>query len=277
MRSLPPWLKKPIPKHRNISRIRELLGDDGVHTVCESAKCPNVGECFAKNTVTFMILGEICTRRCAFCGVQKGVPAPVDPDEPRKIGKALKKLGLNYVVVTSVTRDDLPDGGTEQFVEVIFNLRLNAAVPIEVLIPDNLDLDKLIEARPNVINHNLETVPRLYPKVRPQADYARSLKVLRYIKDKNPSIYTKSGIMVGLGESNSEVEQVLIDLKTVDCDIVTIGQYLRPAKQNLEVERFVDPEEFKAYERLGRKLGFLSVVSGPFVRSSYRAGENIPK
>lgn len=280
MSPLPPWLKKPIPKHSNINRVRKLLGDKGVHTVCESAKCPNIGECFAKNTVTFMILGDTCTRHCAFCAVQKGMPAPVDPDEPRKIAEAVKKLGLDYVVITSVTRDDLPDGGASQFRNVgtaLVAVQDSRKLKIEFLIPDNLELDKLIAAQPYVINHNLETVPRLYPKVRPQADYRRSLKILRYIKDKSPSIYTKSGIMVGLGETNSEVEQVLRDLKAVGCDIVTIGQYLRPSKQNLEVERFVEPEDFRAYERLGLKLGFLSVVSGPFVRSSYRAGENIPK
>lgn len=269
---LPPWLKKPIPKHSNISRVRRLLGDNGVQTVCESAKCPNIGECFSRNTVTFMILGDICTRRCAFCAVQKGIPAPVDPDEPRKIREAVKKLGLGYLVITSVTRDDLADGGAEQFKKVIEEIQ---DINVEVLIPDNLDLDKLIAARPYVINHNLETVPRLCPKVRPQADYARSLNVLRYVKDKNPSIYTKSGIMVGLGESDAEVEQVLRDLKAVGCDLVTIGQYLPPAKQNLPVMRFVEPEVFAGFERLGNKLGFLHTASGPFVRSSYRASEHI--
>ncbi|MBI5699786.1 lipoyl synthase [Candidatus Saganbacteria bacterium] len=277
MSPLPPWLKKPIPKHSNISRVRKLMGENGVHTVCESAKCPNIGECFAKNTVTFLILGDTCTRRCAFCGVKKGIPAPVDPDEPKKIAEAVKKLGLDYVVITSVTRDDLPDGGAGQFVEVIRYLRLNAAVPeIEVLIPDNLDLDRVLEAKPFVLNHNLETVPRLYPQVRPQADYRRSLKVLRYIKDQNPSIYTKSGIMVGLGEKDEEIEQVLRDLRAVGCDLVTIGQYLPPAKQKLPVIRYVDPLIFAEYERLGKELGFLHTASGPFVRSSYRAGDLTP-
>jgi lipoic acid synthetase len=284
---LPTWLKKPIPKRSNIIRLRQVLGDDGLHTVCESAKCPNIGECFACNTLTFLILGDICTRHCAFCavpagrqGVGKGAPLPPDPNEPGKIRKAVKKLGLGYVVITSVTRDDLPDGGAGQFVEVIQNLRLNAAVPeIEVLIPDfkgeREALERVIGARPGVINHNLETVPRLYPKVRPQADYARSLKLLRRVKDKNPSIYTKSGIMVGLGERDEEVEQVLRDLKAVGCDLVTIGQYLSPSKQNLPVMRFVEPGVFERFERRGKELGFLHTASGPFVRSSYRASEHI--
>lgn len=271
MSSLPPWLKKSLPKNSNILRLRKLLGDDSIHTVCESAKCPNIGECFAKNTATFLILGNICTRNCAFCGIEKGVPAPVDPNEPRKIAEAVKKLGLDFVVITSVTRDDLPDGGTGQFKKVIEGIQ---GIKVEVLIPDNLDINRLITARPYVINHNLETVPRLYPKVRPQADYARSLKILRYIKEKSPSIYTKSGIMVGLGERDEEVVAVLKDLKAIGCDRVTIGQYLSPSPKHRPPERYVAPDEFDNYASLGEKLG-LKMLSGPFVRSSYHAGDLI--
>jgi len=282
---LPPWLKKSVPKNRPIQRLRKIIACDDLHTVCESAKCPNIGECFSRNTLTFMILGEVCTRRCAFCAVpagrqaiKKGEPTPVDTDEPRKIAEAVKKLGLNYVVITSVTRDDLPDGGAALFKKVIEEIK---GIKVEVLIPDfkgdREALKQVINARPYVINHNLETVPRLYAQVRPQADYQRSLDLLRHIKETDPSIYTKSGIMVGLGERDEEVAQVLRDLKAVGCDMVTIGQYLRPSRQNLQVERFVEPEIFRVFERLGRDLGFLSVVAGPLVRSSYRAGENIPK
>jgi lipoic acid synthetase len=275
---LPPWLKKSTPKSRHIQRLRKLISCEGLHTVCESAKCPNLGECFARNTLTFLILGEVCTRNCAFCAIKKGEPTPVDTDEPRKIAEAVKKLGLNYVVITSVTRDDLPDGGAGLFKKVIEEIK---GIKVEVLIPDfrgdREALNQVIAARPYVINHNLETVSRLYAKVRPQADYQRSLDLLRHIKEADPSIYTKSGIMVGLGERDEEVAQVLRDLKKVSCDMVTIGQYLRPSRQNLQVERFVEPEVFVDFERLGRDMGFLSVTAGPLVRSSYRAGENIPK
>jgi len=281
---LPPWLKKSIPKKSHIERLRKLIACDSIHTVCESAKCPNIGECFSRNTLTFMILGEVCTRRCAFCAVKKGGPTPVDTDEPRKIAETVKKLGLNYVVITSVTRDDLPDGGASQFRNVgtaLVAVRNSRGLKYEFLIPDfqgnRQAVKTVLEAKPFVLNHNLETVPRLYAKVRPQADYQRSLDLLRHIKETDPSIYTKSGIMVGLGERDDEVAQVLRDLKKVRCDMVTIGQYLRPSRQNLQVERFVEPEIFRVYERLGRDLGFLSVVAGPLVRSSYRAGENIPK
>ena len=274
MSPLPAWLKKPIPKRSNIDRLRELLDDKTIHTVCESAKCPNVGECFACNTVTFMILGEVCTRHCAFCGVTQGKPSPVDPLEPEKIAQAVKKLGLNYVVVTSVTRDDLPDGGAGQFGKVIQAIQAIEGFKVEVLIPDNLDLDKVIAARPYAINHNVETVPRLYPEIRPQADYPRSLTLLKAIKESDRRIYTKSGFMVGLGESDEEVERVLRDLRSADCDMVTIGQYLSPSRHHRPPERYVAPEEFDKYASFGEKLG-LKMLSGPFVRSSYHAGDQI--
>lgn len=273
---LPTYLKKPIPKAENNNRLRELLADPTLHTVCESLKCPNLGECFSKNCLTFMILGNICTRNCAFCGCQSGVPLPVDPEEPKKVAAAALKLGLRYSVVTSVTRDDLPDGGAEQFAKVISELHLHG-INVEVLVPDfrgSADaLQMIVAAKPEVINHNIETVPRLYPSVRPQADYLRSLLLLRQVKEADPSIYTKSGFMVGLGETDEEIFSILRDLRGSGCDFVTIGQYLPPSRKHPEVDRYVEPADFGHYERVGRKLGFLEVFSGPFVRSSYKAGE----
>ena len=273
---LPSHLKKRIPKTFNIGRVREILGDSSIHTVCESLKCPNIGECFSKNSLTFMILGDVCTRNCAFCGCKKGIPLPVDPNEPEKILRSAKKLGLKYAVITSVTRDDLPDGGAGRFAEVVKVLQ-EEGITVEVLIPDfegNRDaLDLVIKAKPEVINHNVETIPRFYPVIRPQADYKRSLDLLRRVKEADPSIYTKSGIMVGLGETDDEVFSVLRDLKGIGCDIVTIGQYLPPSKDHKKADRYVEPEGFLHYERVGQKIGFLKVFSGPFVRSSYKAGE----
>ncbi|MFA4966841.1 MAG: lipoyl synthase [Candidatus Margulisiibacteriota bacterium] len=273
---LPSYLKKRIPKTHNVSRLREALNDPSIHTVCESLKCPNIGECFSKNTLTFMILGDVCTRNCAFCGCEKGMPLPVDPDEPEKILESVRKLKLNYVVITSVTRDDLPDGGASHFSKAIRALH-SKGIAVEVLIPDFLGnpeaLNVVVRAKPEVINHNVETVPRLYPDVRPQADYKRSLNLLLRVKEANPAIYTKSGIMVGLGETDEEVFSVLRDLKGVGCDIVTLGQYLPPSKTHQKAERFVEPESFLHYERVGYKMGFLKVFSGPFVRSSYKAEE----
>lgn len=266
---LPAFLKRPVPK-----APRQKV-DPSLHTVCESAKCPNIGECYDRGTMTFLILGDICSRACRFCAVKKGTPLPLDPDEPRKVAEAVHKLGLKYAVITSVTRDDLPDGGTEHFLEVIESLPRHAGAAsdlnIEVLIPDNMDLNRLIEARPDVINHNIETVPRLYSAVRPQADYQRSLDILRRIKE--GGIYTKSGFMVGLGETEDEVASALKDLARVKCDAVTIGQYLAPSKQHIQVERYVRPEEYLKYEEMGKELGIGEVTAGPFVRSSYKAEE----
>ena len=274
--ALPSFLLKKIPKQENIRKIRTLLDDTCVHTVCEEAKCPNIGECFSQGTCTFMILGNICTRSCAFCGVTHGSPAPIDQEEPSKIVEAVKKLKLDYVVITSVTRDDLPDGGASHFAETIRNLRLNAAVSmVEILIPDfqgnENALKTVLDAKPYVLNHNIETVPRLYSEVRPQANYERSLNLLKKAKEINNKVYTKSGFMVGLGENDEEVIAVLKDLREVNCDIVTIGQYLPPSRFHLKPEKYVDPEIFDRWKILGSEMGFLKVEAGPFVRSSYQA------
>ncbi len=275
---LPAFLVKKVPKQRNIRALRDLIADDRVRTVCEEAKCPNIGECYSQHTCTFMILGDICSRRCAFCGVGKGTPPPLDPDEPARIAAAAQKLGLNYLVITSVTRDDLPDGGAGQFAAVIRELKSQKSkIKIEVLIPDFKGdigaLRTVMEAKPDVLNHNIETVPRLYPTVRPQADYRRSLELLANAKVLDSSIYTKSGFMVGLGEEKEEVASVLKDLRSAGCDMVTIGQYLPPSRAHLQPARYVSPAEFKEFEDLGRNLGFLQINSGPFVRSSYHAQE----
>lgn len=255
-----------------------FLKSMGLHTVCQSASCPNIGECFSRHTATFMILGNSCTRSCGFCGVSHEGPTPVDPDEPRRVAEASAKLGLRYVVVTSVTRDDLPDGGAHQFAETI--RQLGSAIPesrVEVLIPDFQGapsaLKTVLEAGPFVLNHNVETVPRLYSTVRPQADYNRSLTVIETAKRFSSSIYVKSGLMVGLGEEEGEVVEVLSDLRRAGCDIVTIGQYLQPSRKNLPVVEYVPPSQFEEYERIGRGMGFRHVASGPFVRSSYHAAE----
>lgn len=278
MAVLPRFLVKRVPKQQNIKRIRELVNDCQIHTVCESAKCPNIGECFSANTLTFMILGNVCTRSCSFCGVEKGQPLAPDPKEPQRIAQAVKKLGLNYVVITSVTRDDLPEGGADHFALVIKGLRDLARV--EVLIPDfqgdENALKTVLNAKPFVLNHNVETAPRLYAKIRPQGNYQRSLELLSKAKksnactERNRGVYTKSGFMVGLGETQDEVFTVLKDLKTAGCDLVTIGQYLPPSKTHFSVERYVHPDEFKEYEVFGQKLG-LEILAGPFVRSSYHA------
>jgi len=271
---LPNFLVKKTPKQSNIRLLRELIADPHIHTVCEEAKCPNIGECYAQKTCTFMILGDTCTRNCAFCGVTNGKPLPPDPDEPQKIAEAVKKLGLNYVVITSVTRDDLPDGGASHFAQVIRKCRMtNAECRIEVLIPDfkgnDPALRTVLEAKPYILNHNIETVPRLYSKIRPQANYQQSLQLL---KTAAAQVVTKSGFMVGLGEEAAEVEALLSDLKAAGCSLVTIGQYLPPSKDHLQPERYVVPKEFAKYTEFGQKLG-LKVFAGPFVRSSYHAGE----
>ncbi len=276
--SYPSWLIKKEPKSANIKKIRALVNDESIHTVCESAKCPNIGECYSKNTVTFMILGNTCTRKCRFCAVSKGPAEAPDRKEPSKIAAAAEKLGLKYVVITSVTRDDLPDGGAAHFSETIKSVKNAPLKPkTEVLIPDlqgsEQSLAVVVNARPDVLNHNLETVQRLYAQIRPQADYKRSLNVLKTAKKLNNSLYTKSGIMVGLGEKREEVISLMEDLRKADCDILTIGQYIRPSKDQVEVAEFVKPEIFEGYEQAGRKLGFKKVFSGPFVRSSYKASE----
>lgn len=283
---LPSFLIKRTPKLANIRHVRHLIADERVRTVCEEASCPNIGECFLQKTCTFLILGDVCTRFCAFCGVKKGVCRPPDPKAPGRIAEAVRKLGLKYVVITSVTRDDLPDGGASQFknagtaLVAVRNSRTGTSpVPtlkFEFLIPDfrgdKNALQTILEAKPYVLNHNIETVPRLYSKIRPQANYERSLKLLERAKVLSQTIYTKSGFMVGLGETEAEIIAVLNDLKSAGCDIVTIGQYLPPSKAHLQPVRFVNPKEFEAYRKQGRAIG-LQVVAGPFVRSSYHAGE----
>jgi len=274
--SLPSWIKKRISLGEEGEETQKLLQSLSLHTVCESAHCPNRGECFMKKVATFLIMGNICTRRCRFCAIDKGTPQPLDPEEPKRVAEASQVLGLRHVVVTSVTRDDLPDGGASHFAATIREIR--RALPfstVEVLTPDfqgrEEDLQVIVKEKPEVFNHNMETVPRLYPSVRPLASYKRSLTLLKRVKEISPSIITKSGLMVGLGERKEEVVEVLEDLREVGCDVITIGQYLRPSPRHLEVKEYVSPQVFSWYEDVARSLGFRGVASGPFVRSSYLA------
>ncbi len=274
----PDWLKVRLPGGDNYHDLKRIMRGLGLHTVCESARCPNVGECWAHRTATFMILGDLCTRRCAFCAVLKGRPAGVDWAEPERVARAAVEMGLSYVVVTSVDRDDLEDGGASLFARTIQALRERiAGCKVEVLIPDFRGSDGALEivlrARPDVLNHNLETVPRLYPVARRGSHYDRSLRLLRRSRELDDSIPTKSGLMVGLGETFRELEQVLADLSAVGVDIVTVGQYLRPSGYQLPVARFYAPEEFAALKREGLGLGIRHVEAGPLVRSSYHAHE----
>ncbi|NSW76405.1 MAG: lipoyl synthase [Candidatus Atribacteria bacterium] len=275
MSELPHWIKRRFPASGG-ENMEILLRSLGLHTVCESARCPNIGECFGKGTATFLILGEVCTRNCGFCAVKKGRPLPPDPEEPIRVAQAAKALALKHVVVTSVTRDDLPDGGAGHFVQVIRALRMTLpSATIEILTPDFQGREEFLEIfredLPDVFNHNVETVPRLYPTVRPKAQYERSLFVLERFKALFPSVLTKSGLMVGLGETPEEVLEVLSDLRHAGCDIVTIGQYLRPSMKHLPVRAYVPPSWFSFYEEKAYELGFWGVASGPFVRSSYLA------
>jgi len=271
----PPWLRKRVPHESQTRRVRDLLGGLRLHTVCQGAHCPNLFECFGRGTATFMILGSRCTRSCAFCAIEGGPPEEVDPDEPRRIAEAVAELALAHVVVTSVTRDDLPDGGSGQFAATIEAIRAVSTSTVEVLTPDfqgSLEaLDRVLDARPDVFNHNVETVPRLYPQVRPEASYDRSLEVLRRAAERGGGTLAKSGLMVGLGESTDEVRAVVRDLRRAGCEMLTIGQYLRPSEAHLPVERFVTPDEFEAYRAFAEEVGFAAVASGPFVRSSYEA------
>jgi len=275
----PDWLKVRVPGGDNYVELKHLMRGLSLHTVCESARCPNLGECWAHRTATFMILGELCTRRCGFCAVPKGLPhAEVDWEEPQRVAEAASKMGLKYVVVTSVDRDDLKDGGAAMFARTIEALRRRVAgCQVEVLIPDFRGSDEALEivlrARPDVLNHNLETVPRLYPVARRGSKYQRSLRLLARSRQIAPSIPTKSGLMVGLGETSDEMLAVLKDLSGVGVDIVTIGQYLRPSGEQLPVARFYSPQEFLALKEEGRRLAIRHVESGPLVRSSYHAHE----
>lgn len=285
-RKFPPWIVKRLslaPSDKKgggeeVNKTRNLLSSLDLHTVCEGARCPNLWECFAESTATFMILGKICTRNCKFCSVAKGTPLPVDRKEPKRIAQAVKKLDLKHVVITSVTRDDLPDGGASQFFSTVMEVRsINPDVIIEVLIPDFAGsreaINQVLKAKPEIVGHNLETVPSLYRKVRPEASYERSLKLLELVKILQSDIYTKTGLMLGLGEEEQEILGVMENLRRIDCDILTMGQYLQPSSSHLEVRRFIPPSEFEEYKKIAEKIGFLFVASGPFVRSSYRANE----
>lgn len=274
-RNLPPWLSKRLPPAEELAEVRELLADLNLATVCQEAHCPNLCNCFARGTATFMILGSNCTRNCSFCAVHAGAPDGVDPEEPGRVAHAARYLKLDHVVVTSVTRDDLPDGGSGHFAATIGEIRERCEATVEVLTPDFLgrsrDIDRVIDARPDVFNHNVETVPRLYEEVRPQADYKRSLAVINRASE--AGLTAKSGIMLGLGEERQEVLRTLEDLRDNGCHLVTMGQYLQPSKLHHPVERFVPPEEFEELKEVALDMGFKAVASGPFVRSSYKAGE----
>jgi len=277
----PSWLKVRFPQGGNYLELRSLMREQQLHTICEEALCPNIGECWENRTATFLILGEVCTRNCGFCSVTTGRPTGLDLDEPRRLAEAVEKIGLRHIVITSVTRDDLPDGGSAIFAETIRQLR--ERVPgcgIEVLIPDfqgNWDaLATVMAAQPDILNHNMETVPRLYRRVRPKAIYGQSLELLKRAKDLVPSAVTKSGLMVGLGEEREELLEVFSDLRASDVDVLTVGQYLRPTMQHLPVERYVAPEEFADLKTVAQGLGFRHVESGPLVRSSYHAHEQVP-
>jgi lipoic acid synthetase len=276
----PPWIRVRAPRgDSRYSEIKDILRRQKLHTVCEEASCPNIGECFGKGTATFMILGDICTRRCPFCDVGHGRPLPPDADEPRHLAETIAQLGLAYVVITSVDRDDLRDGGAQHFVDCIGAVR--AAAPgttLEILVPDfrgRLDraLEVLAAAPPDVLNHNLETVPRLYRSARPGGDYGHSLRLLQAFKRLHPGVPTKSGLMVGLGETDEEIAQVMLDLRAHDVDMLTIGQYLQPSPHHLPVERYVEPRIFQAFADEARALGFRHAAIGPMVRSSYHADQ----
>ena len=274
----PDWLVKPLPQGKYLGEVGRVLSRLQLHTVCQSALCPNLGECFSRRTATFMIMGDICTRNCRFCAVEKGIPEPLEPSEPARLAWAAKDLQLLHVVVTSVTRDDLPDGGANHFAQTIAAIReADPNTAVEVLIPDfggsREAIEVVVRAKPDIINHNLETVPRLYKEVRPKADYARSLRILELVKELDRNISTKSGMMLGLGETEEEILAVMKDLRQVNCGLLTLGQYLSPSKEHLPVARFIPPEEFQHIAAKGKVMGFRGIASGPFVRSSYRADE----
>lgn len=275
-RRLPSWLKRPMPQPGMVY-TSNVIADLRLETVCESAKCPNRTECWSRQTATFMILGNVCTRPCGFCSVPKGKTETLQLDEPDRVAEAAERLELRYVVITSVTRDDLPDGGADHFYRCVLAVRERTGARVEVLTPDFLGnrdaISRVIESRPDVFNHNTETVPRLYHRVRRNADYQRTLDLLKQVKDEVPDMTTKSGLMLGLGETLDELLEVCADLRAVGCDMLTLGQYLQPTPDHLPVERYLPPEEFDEIGTLARGLGFNMVASGPFVRSSYHAGE----
>jgi lipoic acid synthetase len=275
---LPEWLRREIPKGNANHFTAGLLEELKLETVCDNAKCPNRMECYSQKTATFMILGNVCTRPCGFCAVSRGRPQPLQADEPVRVAMAAERLGLKHVVLTSVTRDDLPDGGAEHFVQCIQEVRRRTGATIEVLTPDFVQqkevLERICHARPEVFNHNMETVPRLYRRVRgPKSDYRWTLELLRRVKQYDPQIKTKSGLMLGLGETQEEVLDCLADLREYDCDFLTLGQYLQPGPKYLPVVRYLPPDEFEGLGKLAQGMGFSQVASGPFVRSSYHARE----
>ena len=277
MRTKPEWLRVKAPQWQRVGNVKEILRDLQLNTVCEEASCPNIGECFNAGTATFLIMGPACTRACPYCDIDfEKKPLPLDPQEALHLAEAVYRLRLNHLVITSVNRDDLSDGGASQFVRCIEEVRqISPHTTIEVLIPDlcgNWEaLELIIAAKPELINHNTETVPRLYRRVRPQGNYQRSLDLLQRTRQLSPEIYTKSGIMVGLGESDAEVREVMQDLRGVDCNIITIGQYLQPSNKHLPLQEFVTPAKFDAWKKYGESIGFLQVVSSPLTRSSYHA------
>ena len=278
----PDWIRVRAPGSPEFAKTKAIVNEHGLHTVCEEAGCPNIGECWTKRHATMMIMGDTCTRACAFCNVRTGLPQPLDLDEPERVGAAVAKLGLEHVVITSVDRDDLADGGAQHFANVIGAIRSAApAATIEILTPDFLRkpgaLEVVVEARPDVFNHNLETVPSLYLSIRPGARYFHSLRLLQQVKELDPTMFTKSGIMVGLGETREEVLQVMDDLRVADVDFLTIGQYLQPTRKHAAVAAFVTPDEFKSYERIALAKGFLLVSASPLTRSSYHAGDDFAR
>jgi lipoic acid synthetase len=277
---MPAWLRRLVENAGRKDSVERVIADAGLHTVCREARCPNRGECFGRGTATFLIMGNACTRACGFCHVNHAAPGPLDAGEPARLVDAVRRLNLRYAVITSVTRDDLPDGGAAHYAETVRRLKREIpGIRVEVLIPDlQGDRDALravLDAGPDVLNHNLETVARLYPTVRPQANYRRSLLVLSETARYNRTIFRKSGIMVGLGETAEEVHLLMRDLQDAQCQIMTIGQYLRPSPAQLPVAEYISPEQFHEYRSFGRRMGFLEVMAGPYVRSSYRAGQSL--
>lgn len=278
----PEWIRVKAPVSKQFAATKKIVKDHNLHTVCEEAGCPNIGECWAKKHATMMIMGDTCTRACTFCDVKTGKPNPLDPFEPVNVAQAVAKLGLEHVVITSVDRDDLDDGGAQHFADTIIAIReANPTTTIEILTPDFLRklgaLEIVVAAKPDVFNHNLETVPGLYYGVRPGARYFHSLRLLQQVKELDPSMFTKSGIMVGLGERREEVLQVMDDLRVADVDFITIGQYLQPSVKHHAIDRFVTPDEFKSYEQMAYSKGFLMVSSSPLTRSSHHAGEDFER
>ena len=274
----PEWLRKRLPTGKISQEIETDLMKGGLHTICQEGCCPNQGECFSRGVATFLIMGNVCTRNCRFCAVTKGKPTPLDGAEPAKLAEEIHKMKLRFVVITSVTRDDLLDGGADHFVGVIQAVRQRCpGVGIEVLIPDfqgsTSALKAVIKAKPEVLNHNVETVPRLYKEIRPGAEYKRSLEIIRTVKELDQSMITKSGVMVGLGETREELLDTMKDLHQANCDFLTLGQYLRPSEDHAPVMRFATPDEFSELEKIGKELGFKAIASAPFVRSSYKSAE----